>query len=929
MLESIRRLIEPLVRYLVPDFMKTLLSIFLCSIASSSFAQNRAVKDNIACLYGIKDESGAWVVAPKYQELKGSAYGYFIAGDGRYSGMLDYNGNEVISIKYDRIRPISVTHKFVAAGMPIHPPSFNAKNAFLLEVEKETERSWFQLNGEQLVPFDVQSIRKDQENFIVSVYKDEKFTSCLINVEGEVLLDSVSGVLMPFGKRDFTLVGNYYAAGDDAMRGNVRVVNRQGEQIVTEEFTKARIVHNGKIVFVTDNGKTGVMDRNGSILVPAKYFVEVAGYSQRGELPGFYTESQRLFIRDSLQRMGLMNGNGKVLCKPSYDNLKTGYGWAHTSSLRWRSYSGDFEGILDVNGQVTIPCIYDTLIIVPYNKANGMKNAAFIAKKKDKYGILSYNGREIIPIEYMFCEMKSNLYSIWLGKSGEIGIVSTKEEELKVRPVETIFKDDKITLFKTASGDFRALGTDDIGELKALNMQEHWSLRIIQGNDRHFNFDPYIFNKDGKLLNIDGSYRYEEYHRFVKVVTESQQEYLIDAKSAKIIVAPNAYASFAVSGSTSENLWARLKRETAKWVILDTLGNRVNGIEFDQAFPLNHREPVYAKLKGNWGVFDLKDMQWIIEPRYACISKILENTYRAQRSDQLWDVLKIGEANLVSGAKRVEVLNINYRKNEEGNYEALFEVEYSNKPSFLIDLKGVKIGSAKAIDAKKKELAFASERYNSSNILHFRLNQNVYYQPERNAKKLDSMHQAKFLFASTPIADSMYWYMFRHYNNWNTPSSSVTLSLKTDRCECPTRSRDAYKYELDYFSAEASSSTISRYNRPGEAWDVGYYSVVDYVNFANVNGKPKRLTLLDIYKGNKQLLYNDFLLTITENDKLVLDCSTADNTLESIQNRFQFTALGLKLILSQNRGPVQIVIPWTRLLEHNESKAIASLFVGD
>ncbi|GAB5417825.1 MAG: hypothetical protein Crog4KO_24270 [Crocinitomicaceae bacterium] len=906
--------------------MKTFLLFFLCCITSSSFAQNRAVKDNIACLYGIKNANGEWVVEPTYQELKGSAHGYFISGDGKYLGVLDHNGNEVISVKYDRIRPISVTHKFVATGMPIHPPNFNAKHPFLLEVEKETERSWFKLNGEQLVPFDVQSMRKDQENFIVSVYHDEKFTSCLINAEGDVLLDSVSGVLMPFGKRDFTLVGNYYAAGDDAMRGNVRVVNRQGEQIVADEFKKARIVHNGKIVFVTDNGKTGVMDRNGGILVPAKYFVEVAGYSQRGELPGFYAESQRLYIRDSLQRIGLMDGIGKVLCKPSYDNLKTGYGWAHTSSLRWRSYSGDLEGILNEDGQVTIPCIYDTLIIVPYNKTGGMKNAAFIAKKKDKYGILSYDGKEIIPIEYTFCEMKPNLYSIWLGKSGEVGIVSTKEEVLKLRSVETIFKDDKITLFKTASGDFRALGVDDTGDLKALNMEEHWNLRIIQANGRLYNFDPYIFNKDGKLLNAEESYRYEKNHRFVKVVTESQQECLIDAKTAKIIVAPDEYAVFEMRIGSTNHLWAKLKGEVEKWVILDTLGKRVTDIEFDQAFSLNQQAPVYAKIKGAWGVFDSKDLNWIVEPRYACISKIIEGVYRAQRSDQRWDVLKVNAANLATGAQKVEVLMTDYRNNHEGVVGALLEVKYANKTPYLIDLKGTKILGAKAINEKKMELAFASERYISSNTLQLRYNQNASYHSVRSASKLDSLNKAKVAFASTPVADSVYQYVLRHYNTWNAPSSGVVLSTKSDRCECAQRRRDDYKYELDYFCDDASSATISRYNRPGEPWDVGYYSVIDYVNFANVNGKPKRLTLLDIYKGDKELLYDDFLLTITENDKLELDCSTADNMLESIRNRFLFTELGLKLFLSQNRGDVQIIIPWTRLMEHNETKDLASKF---
>ena len=80
-----------------------LLSISILFLTLFCHAQElRIVKDNVKCSYGLKDNSGNWVIEPIYILIQEYNSGYFLVKDVLGEGMLSPKGEWIIECKYDR-----------------------------------------------------------------------------------------------------------------------------------------------------------------------------------------------------------------------------------------------------------------------------------------------------------------------------------------------------------------------------------------------------------------------------------------------------------------------------------------------------------------------------------------------------------------------------------------------------------------------------------------------------------------------------------------------------------------------------------------------------------------------------------------------------------------------------------------------------------
>jgi hypothetical protein len=876
-----------------------------------SMAQHRAVKDNIACAYGIKNEAGEWIVEPSYQLIRGYQNGFFVTHDGVNYGVLDFNGKEIIPCEYDQIRDLGRSMQLVNVGMSITKGWDSPENPTLIEAITKGERTLFKMTGEQIAPMRAQSFKRDGKNLIVSEYFAENgsFVSYYMDLNGTVLFDAIAGVPMPFDSRTYTLVGGTYGRGERTMRINVYLIDKQGKKVLPNVFSSARICRDNMIVYSDDQGRIGAMDISGESLIEPEFIFDsrTIGYNQ--DLPCFFGSEQQFIISDNSMRYGIMDGAGTVLCEPGYERLETAYGWMKTDAVTWRTYIRDKEGILSKNGKVTIPCVYDTLIPFAYNRISPRKRGGFIAKKNGVYGILDSSGDTLLPIEFGFFNLNRKDGNMMFGKKGAISFVSTLSDSLKLESIDPFFENEELTLFRTKEGQLKAIGPNIAGELVPLQINESWNTVQI--------YTPkqlYIFTKNGELLNLDTPISAEAGSRFLVVTTSDKKQYLIDRKKGAIILGQDAFLDYNVNSSTHDYLWAKGYGEGEKWMIIDSAGNQVSGITFDEPFRLNSKI-TFTKNDGYWGLFNIDEMKWAMEPEYQCISVVKEGMYRAQNQEGLWSIVRLDSADLIVGAENIEPLwSTNFYK-----LDCLFRVNYTGKPAFIIDAEGNKTVGAEAVYAKMKHLAYLSPNEGYATSFQFA---NVAFSSQwmtKSSMPPIGIPRVSEEFLASPMSDLLYDSMLLFNGVNNVSNSGIVVGLKNDKCDCFVPTRSDLTFDLNFATPYAASVAISRFSK-GYSWDMGENVLQRWVNLVYENNEIRPITLLEIYQNNQQLLYDHFIATLQENENIVLECSTVENMLERTGNRFLLTGKGIQLFIRQNNGrDIKLVIPWSRLAGNEQT----------
>lgn len=668
---------------------------------------------------------------------------------------------------------------------------------------------------------------------------------------------------------------------------------------------------------MNSSGKIGVIQTNGEELIQPNYAIHDARL-YTNELPCLGRSDRVFIITDSLFRMGLMNGKGEVLCRPGYERIDNGYGWMNTDDVAYRTYIGNKKGLLSKDGRVVIPCVYDTLLAFAYNTRGGQRQGGFIAKKNNRYGVIDCHGKELIPCEYSYFERTPQEYDLIFGRQGAMFVVSTASDSLKVQPIDVFYNEDNLMLFESRPGKIVGLSADEEGTLRPVNVTANRNVLIISELGKRT-----VLTKSGKSLNLGDISRVITHAQILQVILRDGKEYLIDTEKAEVIREPEAYASYSLNYASINYIWAKKQGEVGDWVILDLLGNESAKHEFDAPFRLSDVQ-TYAKAKGNWGLYDPINMKWLIEPNYRCLSKLKDGYYKAQQTNLSWDLVRLGHPLLVMGAEKMTVL-LNEYGNDQTAESVLLEVAFKGQSSYLIDAEGNTTTSASEIQKRKKYIAFGYPlNANSENFRFAFNNTGMLWSDYQAVSGMGNLISTELL--DTPLAGLLYDSLQMHFDQSNK-TSGVILSNNGDYCQCKINIGQGLSYDLIYFNEYAASVTTSRFSQ-GYDWDMGSYQLESILNVVYKNGEMQPISLIEIYEGQQDLLYEDFIATLNDSETLVLECSTVENMLERIQNRFLFTEAGLQLTLSQNSGRnVQITIPWERLMEHEETKTFAAKFL--
>lgn len=890
--------------------MKTLL-LFLALIFSQwGITQNRVVKDNLACLYGIKNANGDWVVKPKYLLLTGYDYGYFLIQEGANFGLLDYDGTQLLPCEYSKIKPLNYRWHPYSVGQPISQIS-TSRAPLLFEIEKNNLNALVDSMGKTLVPLGMHRFLTDgQQHVKITEYRAPNHFTSYIDLSGNYLFKNVPGAIDGFGSNQIALIGLRTPGSKGIVEGNVRVINKKGEYVVPQQFERALICENERIIFEDSAGHIGAMDKSGKILIEPKYqFVFKSYSSQKETLSCLYGEKHTFIIKDDFGKLGLMNGTGKVLCTPAYEILEESQGRWKTDHTAWRVQKNGKMGMLRENGTLSIPCVYDTIFAFKMRYGANTSLDGFIVSDSNRNGLISTKGDTIIALEHVFFQSSPESGSVLFGNPEALNEITVVNDSLDISPIEKLVKTEEHSVFKGKKERYFVLKEAENGALEMIRAQRHMNVITFQEPRRN----NILLDLSGKRLDDGNVYSVVHNFHFIVARTSDETSYLINTKTAKRITDPILKAEFELNEFSQEQVWSKgVVEPLDAWVLMDTNGRRVGTESFEKPFALNIKQTSLQQ-GGFWGIYSVVNREWILSPKYVCIDELSEGLLRARLQNGLWELHVLKEDTTVYGPfESLEFLFSEYQSNGYNQFKVINMSFLANQDgaSFLINLKGEKITNQEEITRIQRALAFGIYKPNENkfNSSGFKIKQDI---PD---------------FKLTDLYEQMY----DTIATWEPKrtASTVSMSVNHRTCSCQAMWGMTTNYELKFAKSNAASVATSMYEPSAGSWDVGYTSTNNYINVILVKGELKWIKLRAIFGNNDQLLYSEFKRAIKADETLDLECSTVSNMLEIIGNKYHFSDEGLVLIAEQNSGRmVNITIPWKRLAEIPTTRSFANLFI--
>nr|WP_169932830.1 WG repeat-containing protein [Nonlabens sp. Ci31] len=281
--------------------------------------------------FGYIDRNGVVVIPFKY-ENESHFYKCKLASarlNGKY-GFIDQKGNQVVPIKFEKVKSNKID-SFVCVMQ-------NKKWAF------------FSCSGEQLTDFDFDKITE-------SYYDDRNYT---------------------YFKRGLCRVEK---------NGKIAYLNEDFKEVVNFGTYDAAEPFRNYLAIVAKNGKYGIIDTLGNVILPIKYdFIEH---------PTEYSNESDLFAVKKGKNIQLLSKSAN----PITDFDIKEFEWdSYKNEISHQRYflttkSNGMVGTVSDKGNVEIP--FEYLKIEPFD---GKK--VTYAKQNGKYGLIDYKGKVILPFKY-------------------------------------------------------------------------------------------------------------------------------------------------------------------------------------------------------------------------------------------------------------------------------------------------------------------------------------------------------------------------------------------------------------------------------------------------------------------------------------------------------------------------------------------------
>ena len=514
----------------------------------------------------------------KYEIETITEYKYFVVKEENKYGVIDTQGNKIIDTQYENVK-IPNPQKAVFI-------CYSEGNTKILNDNNEEIFTQY----ENIEPLRLQNISSDlmYEKSILRYSKNGKYG--IINFDGKVITKPIY------------------------------------EEIDTLQFKEGELL-------VKKDGKYGVINIKGTTLIKTnydkietdKYYDENNAYKDAGYIVSKTTEEG--------YRYGYINLNGKELVEPKYNDLYR-ITEKNSKDIYIICAENGKYGLI-INNKKVIENEYQSLI---YSESND----TIIALKGKKYGVLSTDGKIIIPFEYKQIDV-----------TGDYIYATTNDDNIKV--FDSNGKETDI------QGNTAIINVDNTDYKIYINTQNDITTYSIYINGREVTKNKYTYitylydnyfiacNTDGKLGVIDSSDKTKiefiynsiqliETTKMVQAVNNStEMTEIYSSEMKKICELENAiiennteylkiyndneikYISKEEKEINNTEVFKNnkifAKKQGTKWGFTDINGKKIVDYKYEKITELNRYGFAGIEQNGKWGVIN-SEGKIIVEPKY-------------------------------------------------------------------------------------------------------------------------------------------------------------------------------------------------------------------------------------------------------------------------------------------------------------------------
>lgn len=514
----------------------------------------------------------------KYEIETITEYKYFVVKEENKYGVIDTQGNKIIDTQYENVK-IPNPQKAVFI-------CYSEGNTKILNDNNEEIFTQY----ENIEPLRLQNISSDlmYEKSVLRYSKNGKFG--IINFDGKIITKPIY------------------------------------EEIDTLQFKEGELL-------VKKDGKYGVINIKGTTLVKTnydkietdKYYDEENAYKNAGYIVSKTTEEG--------YRYGYINLNGKELIETKYNDLYR-ITEKNSKDIYIICAENGKYGLI-INNKKVIENEYQSLV---YSESND----TIIALKGKKYGVLSTDGKIIIPFEYKQIdvtgdyiyatttddnikvfdsngketEMQGNMaiinvdntdYKIYINTQNDIttySIYKNEKEVTKNRYTYITYLYDNYFIACNTNGKLGIIDSSDKTKIEFIynSIQIIENTNMIQAVNNNTKMTEIYSSEMKKICELENA-TLENNRDYIKVYNNEQIKYI--GKDEKEISNTEVFKN--------NKIFA--KKQGTKWGFTDINGNKIVDYKYEKVTEVNKYGFAGIEQDGKWGVIN-SEGKIIVEPQY-------------------------------------------------------------------------------------------------------------------------------------------------------------------------------------------------------------------------------------------------------------------------------------------------------------------------
>lgn len=423
--------------------------IVKCKYNSFHIVEN---SDSLLCFSNGYGTSGLWnkhgkqLIPNKYSSIKYENEAIILYKEARY-GIADLTGKILFPVQF-KIKPVF----------------YNGIAATAMQVDGCEKWGYITNKGEILVPFDYYPTRPFKKN--LGIAGENKFY--IFNSHGKKVVEAAfeaandnfrpipvklnskwgivgeNGYILPCEyDTEFNLNPKYPGLIYVLKNGKSGLIDTTGKIIIPCKYDKINSLSKGRLTYM-NNKKMGIDSENGKVIIPAEY----------DWLSEAYITGKVVVKNDN--KFGVLDSDGKIICpiisitEPKFDTEKQlflvcnesggilldneGKQIAQIAGLTEietfqndlaRVKKGNLFGFIDNKGKTVVPCIYESL------DNFSEKNQLAKAKRNNLFGFIDKQGVEIIPCIYQSIDdFQASEPFVRAEKNGLWGFVNKQGKEI-------------------------------------------------------------------------------------------------------------------------------------------------------------------------------------------------------------------------------------------------------------------------------------------------------------------------------------------------------------------------------------------------------------------------------------------------------------------------------------------------------------------